>query len=63
MRLLFDTLAHTDFAMITAIDEVATWLSKRAEETLNLVDSGEFKDPELYTLFANLTSGITTWYA
>lgn len=42
MRDLFEALAESDAQMIDAIDEVASWLSQRAEETLNLVDNGEF---------------------
>ncbi|WNZ25371.1 hypothetical protein HJG54_22640 [Leptolyngbya sp. NK1-12] len=42
MRELFEALAESDAHMIAAIDEVSFWLSRQAEETLNMVDNGEF---------------------
>lgn len=42
MRELFEALAKSDVAMIDSIDEVSSWLSEHAEDTLNMVDSGEF---------------------
>lgn len=42
MRELFEALAESDTYMIAAIDEVSSWLSEQAEETLNMVDKGEF---------------------
>lgn len=42
MRKLFESLAESDAEMIAAIDELSTWLSQQAEDTLTLVDNGEF---------------------
>ena len=46
IRDLFDALAESDPEMIAAIDDVALWLSQQAEETLNLVDDGEFENAD-----------------
>jgi hypothetical protein len=43
MARLFDDLGDSDTIMVDSIDEVGGWLVQNAEETLNLIDAGEYE--------------------